>query len=59
MTYVTSMAGLSLIGSLTNRQPLKKVATIAGAPLYPAATMNDGEVDLFDSSYLKPLGRLH
>jgi hypothetical protein len=58
MTHITTMAGLSSIASLTESAAAKKVAAIPGAPVYPATTTNDGEVDLFDSAYLKPLGRL-
>jgi hypothetical protein len=58
MTYITSLAGMSSIASLTEWVAAKRVAAIANPPLYFTTVANDGEVDLFDSTYLKPLGRL-
>lgn len=57
MYYMTSMKGVSSIGSLSESAALKRVALLQGRPVYPANTINDSTVMLFDSTYLKPIGQ--
>jgi uncharacterized protein (TIGR03437 family) len=57
MYYLSSLAGVSSVGSLAESAAIQRVVLIPGAPVYPATSTNDGVVMLFDSAYLKPVGQ--
>jgi WD40 repeat protein len=57
MYYMSSLQGVSSIGAFAESAAINRFALIAGAPVYPSTTTNDGTVLLFESTYLKSVGQ--
>jgi uncharacterized protein (TIGR03437 family) len=58
MYYLTTIAGVSSIGALTESSAIHTVALIQGRPIYPATTTSaDEAVTLLDSTYLNQIGQ--
>lgn len=57
MYYMTSLVGVSSIGAFAESAAIDRFALIAGAPVYPSTSTNDGTVMLFESTFLKSAGQ--